>query len=112
MTCVKAHYNRDAQGLLCSSHLNQASSCSNVALLLGSITPIVASTALTKKTLLHFIFISKFSEYFELQLTSNIEIKIIEITRYDSYIAETKVESSLKCSEECDWCCDWCRDLP
>ena len=76
LTCVKAHYNRDAQELLCSSHLNHASSCSNVALLLGSITPIVASTALTKKILSNFVFISKFSWYFELQLTSNMEIKI------------------------------------
>ena len=76
MAWDRAHYNRDAQELLCPSHLNQASSCSNVALLLGSITPIVASTALTKKILSNFVFISKFSWYFELQLTSNMEIKI------------------------------------
>lgn len=81
LTWVKAHYNQDAQELLCSSHLNHASSCSNVALLLGSITPIVASTALTKKILLNFVFISKFSWYFELQLTSNMEIKIDKFQR-------------------------------
>ena len=81
LTWVKAHYNRDAQELLCSSHLNQASSCSNVALLLGSITPIVASTALTKKILSNFVFISKFSWYFELQLKSNMEIKIDKFQR-------------------------------
>ena len=75
-TWSRAHLYRDASEVSYSTHITQASFCSDVALLLGSITPIVASTALTKKILSNFVFISKFSWYFELQLTSNMEIKI------------------------------------